>query len=94
MERNKDGVPLDPPKLTAAEMAELRRMRERAEAVYRMPTEPYLGLTRDEAERLAQQEGRVLRLLGPTLARKMDRQSNRVNIVLDASGRVRRAWAG
>jgi hypothetical protein len=75
-------------------MAECGRVRARAEVVYRLPTEPYLGLTRDAAERLAQRERRVLRLLGPTLTRKMDWQSNRVNIVLDASGRVRRAWAG
>jgi hypothetical protein len=54
-----------------------------------LPTEPYLGLTQAEATSLAEQQGRALRVLGEGMARRMDMQSNRVNVVLDQDGRVK-----
>ena len=94
MERDADGVPLDPPEPSAEEVEARRRWLEQASAVYELPTEPYLGLTLNEATSLAQQQGRVLRVLGEGMARRMDLQSNRVNVVLDQDGRVKDVKGG
>ncbi len=65
------------------------------DAHLRLPVEPFIGLTAQEAEELAKQEGRYVRQLtsldGP---RRLDLAYRRVNIVLDDSGVVSAADAG
>jgi hypothetical protein len=59
------------------------------------PVQPYIGLELGEAQALAAQEGRRIRVLdslaGP---RRLDLVPSRVNVELDESGRVVAADAG
>jgi hypothetical protein len=65
------------------------------DAILRLPVVPFIGLSAQEAEKRAKQEGRYVRLLtsldGP---RRLDLAFRRVNIVLDGVGVVSAADAG
>lgn len=69
-------------------------LRER-ELLLRKPVEPYVGLSRGDAERLATSESRHIRVLssldGP---RRADLSYGRVNVELDEDEVVVRADAG
>ncbi|MCU1623254.1 MAG: hypothetical protein JWL79_2099 [Frankiales bacterium] len=64
-------------------------------AILRLPVVPFIGLSAQEAEKRAKQEGRYVRLLtsldGP---RRLDLAFRRVNIVLDGVGVVSAADTG
>jgi hypothetical protein len=59
------------------------------------PVQPYIGLDLSEAEALAAQEGRRIRVLDSLAgARRLDLMPSRVNVELDESDRVVAADAG
>lgn len=64
--------------------------RARLEAIHRLPVEPYIGLTRPEAEALADEQGRNVR---PNLG-TLDGQPTRVRVEYGDDGRIRSAYAG
>ncbi len=64
--------------------------RTRLEAIHQLPVEPYIGLTRLEAEALAAEQGRTLR---PNLG-TLDRGPTRVRVEYGHDGRIRSARAG
>jgi len=65
------------------------------QAIRDLPVQPYIGRTLVEAQAYAEAEGRHVRVLQSlTGPRRMDLIPRRVNVELDASGRVVAADAG
>ena len=58
------------------------------------PTQPYVGLFLAQARLRASDEGRELRVLSEREGRRSNLRPNRVNVVIDAEGRVTAADAG
>lgn len=69
---------------------DLQIRRTRFEAIRQLPVEPYIGLTRLEAEALAAEQGRTVR---PNLGTP-DGQPTRVRVEYGHDGRIRSARAG
>jgi hypothetical protein len=81
--------------LSPEELADHQANMARLTAIHALPVEPYVGLTIEEAQALAAQEGREVRVITSlTGPRRADLRKNRLNVVLDADGRVTGADAG
>lgn len=70
-----------------------RMAREHGQTV--LPTDPYLGLTRGQAEQRARSEGRdLVERTGAWITRRASLAFRRVNVEIGADGTVVRADAG
>lgn len=74
-----------------------RRIRAQAEefVIVVLPTDPYLGLTREQAqERAAQERRKLVDRTGFWTTRRADLSFARINVRYDEAGRVTEADAG